>query len=231
MQDEMKQAVDSLQALPSDPSIFVASNGLRLKLRRVSQMVMLDSARRLTPPRPPKVFLEEKGRDEENPNDPEYIRALRNYSIDTGMLGMATYFVLGTTIIEPLPTDLTPVQSDEWVELLLAVDPTIDIPATGPRRYLMWLKMYALSDSDNTALLTQCVRFSGGTLEVDVHAAQALFPNIAPRDTADGIPAVDEGERRDNNGTNNGSGGGDGGEGSRDLHPLSVVSMDRTELG
>lgn len=182
MQDDMKRAVDELTE-NHDPSLFVASNGLRLRLKRVSQLVMLEAARRLNKPKIPRAYNEEKGRDEENPLDPEYVEAEQRYKFDLGMLAVSTYFILGTRIEGDLPDGVEPLASPDWVDLVTAVDPTIDIPETGPRRYLAWLKYHALSDPDQNQLLMACIRYSGGVLEADVALANANFPNNAPRNT------------------------------------------------
>lgn len=221
MHDDMKDAVDSLDT-QADPSTFVASNGLRLKLRRVSQMIMTDAARRITSPKPPRVFLEEKGREEENPNDPTYVEAVRNYRYDLGTLTVNTYFVLGTKPIDPLPQGISPVDSEDWPELLRVVDPDIDIPAAGPRRYLAWLKYHALADHDLNELLQQCIRYSGGTLEVDVIQAQATFRSFSPRDTPDPIRPPTEDRFRDNSGEDPGHGAGVRGEGGGGLRALPM---------
>lgn len=187
--DDMKRAVDSL-AEPADPSIFVASNGLRLRLRRVPQMVMTDAARRLKAPKPPRQFNEEKGREEENPSDPDFIDAMRNYRYDLGMLAVNTYFILGTSVDGDLPPDVMPITSSEWADLLQAVDPDIDIPPNGPRRYLAWLKYHAMPDVDSSELLQQCQRYSGGTLEVDVAQAQASFRSEPTLHSDNGVLAT-----------------------------------------
>lgn len=228
MNDEMSRAVDSLEE-PADPSIFVASNGLTLRLKRVSKMVMLDAARRITAPKPPRTFSDEKQRDEENPLDPDYLDAMRNYRYDTGMLAVNTYFILGTKVEGATPPDVTPIGLDSWVELLQAVDPAIDIPAGGPRRYLAWLKYHALPDDDQNRLLQQCVRYSGGTLEADVAAAQASFRNQQARDTANGVSDPEQSGLGDNAGTHSGNGAGVRSEGGGRIHALPLGSVD--ELG
>lgn len=228
--DEMARAVDSL-AEPTDLSIFVASNGLRLKLKRVSKMVMLDAARRVVAPKPPRTFSEEKQREEENPLDPIYLEARSHYLYDTGMLAVNTYFVLGTRVDGELPEGVEAAESDDWVESLKVVDPDVDIPETrGPRRYLAWLKYCVLSDDDQTRLLQQCVRYSGGTMEADVEAALASFRNQQARDSANGVHTPDGGGFGDNSGTDAGDGAGIRSEGSGGLRPRDVGPVDEANV-
>ena len=186
---------------------------------------MLDAAMRLKAPKPPRAFNEDKGREEENPIDPDYLEAMQRYRYDTGMLSVSTYFVMGTSVHGDLPDGLVPVSSDEWVDLVQAADPTAEIPATGNRRYLAWLKYYALTDNDATRLLSACVRYSGGTLEVDVNAAQATFRGDTSRDSTNGVHAPDGSGFRDSSGTEPGNGSGVRSEGSSGLRALPLGEM------
>lgn len=223
--DEMTRAVDSLAYQP-DPSIFVAENGLRLKLKRVSRMVVGDAAMRFKAPKPPRTFNDAKGREEENPNDPDYLADMIRYRYDIGMISVSTYFVLGTQVHGELPSSLEPVSADGWVEQVKAADPGADIPTSGPRRYLAWLKYYALSDEDVTRLLRACVRHSGGTLEADVAAAQATFRDQQARDPANGVSPADGGGFRDYSGANSGNGARVRSEGSSGVRPGDVGPVD-----
>lgn len=229
MQDDMKRAVDSL-AEPADPSLFVASNGLRFRLSRVSRMVMTDAARRLKAPPIPRTFIPEKEREEENPSDPAYIEAYTMYRYDMGMLAVTTYFILGTKVEGELPAGMCSVKDDDWADNLRAVDPNIEIPPDGPRRYLAWLKYYALSDADQSSLVLACQRYSGGTLEVDVAQAQATFRDRETRDSADGVHTAPEDTSGDNNGVGAGSSSGVRGEGSSDIRLVPVGQVDNTAV-
>lgn len=219
MKDDLKQAVDSLVE-PADPSIFVASNGVRFKLKRTSNMLMLEAARRVPVPQPPRTFNEDKGRDEENPNDPQYVVDLRNYNYDLGMLTADGYFALGTSLLLPLPDGVEPPGGDEWAETLTAVSPDLDIPEKGPRRYLAWLKFYALPDSDQQSLMRAVVRLSSAVLEADVAKALSTFPSDAARDSTDAVPTATQSGRGDRDGIDPGNGAGVRGAGSSRVRPL-----------
>lgn len=225
---DLDKALDQVAAgVATDPTIFVTSNGVRLKLRKVSRMVIGDAARKLKTPRPPKVFIEEKGREEENPMDPNYVQALQNFRFDAGVLAVNVYFVLGTKVIEPLPDDISPISADDWAEDIKAVSADVDIPSTGPRRYLAWLKFYVLNDDDQEDLMKACMRYSGGTLEADVEEAQASFRTEQARDTAVTIPvAAAESRSGDQLGEAAGNGTGVRGEGSSDLRLVPVARVD-----
>lgn len=210
----INDAMDHLGDVPSDPSQFVASNGVRLKLKRVPQLIIADATHRVPPPKVPVTFSEDKQRNEENPNDPAYIQARQDYLYDMSVLAINTYFILGTQVVF-VPEDVSTVASQEWSDNLEAIGVGIDVPAAGPRRYLAWLKYYALNDHDMTALAEASLRYSGGTMEADVRAAQDTFRNQPKRDTAIRVlPATDESRPGDQSRFTTGDGTGVRGPGS-----------------
>lgn len=210
----VSDALDRMVAdLPVQDGIFTASTGLQLKLKKVSRMIILDATRKLAIPQPPRQFIESKGREEENPADPAYQTAYNSYMYDIGMIGYATYFILGTVPVS-MPDDLEPSEGTTWSDNIQAVHEDLNIPEKGPRRYFAWLKYYALNEQDQNALLQACIRYSGGTLEADVKEAQASFRDIQAGDTAAGVPAQTAVERRDNDGDSVRNGAGVRGEGS-----------------
>ena len=156
----------------TDPSIWSSSNGIKFRLKRVSRMVISDAGRKIKDPKVPRMMNEDKGREEENPNHPDYIAELADVNYRRGMLAIDVYLALGTVVIE-CPEGVSLFESSEWQEDLELFG--IDVPATGKARYVAWLKYYALSDDDLTALTLVTMRQGGATLEEDVTNAQAGF--------------------------------------------------------
>lgn len=224
----MNEALDNLSE-QVDPSTFTAANGLKLRLKRVSQMIIADANRRLKPPKPPVTWNPDKERNEENPQHPDYIEALSYYRFDTAMLAMRVYFILGTEV-EYLPRDIEPVDSTVWSDAILAADAEAEIPESGPRRYLAWLKLYALPDEDQARLLNAIIGAGNGTLEAQVVEAQNSFRNNSRGDTIDGVPlaATHPGGDRDADGV--GDGAGIRSEGSSGLRALPVGGVGQPEL-
>lgn len=224
--NQLDAAVDSLEESTEPQDTYVASNGLVLHLRKVPQMAMFQAARRIKPPSIPKTWDEDKQRDIENPADPGYRSAIANYQFDMAMLALNTYFILGTRVdVETaLPKDVEPIGSNEWVEMLQIVDESLEVPAAGPRRYLLWLTMHALPDQDQTQLLEQCVTFSGGTLELDVSAAQRSFRRSQARDTARRVFDSQQGGHGSVNGASapDTNGTGPGVSGSSPVRPVQL---------
>jgi hypothetical protein len=209
----------------TDPSIFKAANGLELKMKRVSAMILAEANRKLVPPRPPKVFIDEKGREEENPNDPNYVLELQHFDYDRGMLAAKVYYGLGTAV-HKLPRDLEPPESQVWSDNIEAVYDGIDIPATGVRRYVEWLKLYALPEEDQGRLLSEILRFTGSVLEVDVIEAQASFRGNQERDTAPRVPSPIQAQRGLGDGTHSGYDSGVRSQGGSPVRALPVDELD-----
>lgn len=222
----MNKVLDGLKAGEPDPSVFVAGTGVRLRIKKVSQMIIADAKRRIPVPQIPKWFNPDKEREEENPNDPAYLTAVNNYNWDTAMLAMRVYMILGTEIIEPLPPNVLPPESTKWSDMIFAADPDADIPADGPRRYFAWLKYHAFDDEDQTRILQAVVRMSGQVSEDDVRVAQDSFRGQSTRDTAPRMGAAAEDQSRDRNGNDPGFGTGVRSEGGGGLHALPVGRLD-----
>lgn len=190
------QILDTQGAGQSDPSIYTSEFGVRLKLGKVPNLIVQDATRRLKEPTPPKVWIADKETEEENPNDPAYQKAQQEFEFERGMLAMSVYFVRGTRVLS-IPEGFQTAESEEWSTELEEIA-GLSIPNMGPRRYLAWLKYVALSDDDFHKLMTQIMRYSGTTLEVDVNRAADDFRNSPPRDSLAGADASEEGEHRDN---------------------------------
>lgn len=224
---DMDEAVDSAAAADAhDPSIFVASNGLRLRLRKVPRMLIIDASKRLKPPTVPKTWDDDKQREIENPADPEYRAAVTEFQLQMGLLTMNVYFTLGTSVIEPVPADIIPLDSSEWVEMVRMLFPEADIPDTGPRRRLAWMKYHAMPDEDHIGLLSALARLGGQVAEEDATKAQESFRPDTSRSTTEGV-VIDVESRHGpvDQPDNAGSGSGAGTEGSNGIRALPPTVM------
>ena len=159
-----------------DPQTWISSNGIVFRFKRVSRMIITDAGKKIKDPKVPLVMNDDKGRMEENPNDPDYVEALTDANYRRGMLAVDVYLAMGTEVVS-CPEDIEPVESDIWKEDIELFG--IDVPAKGKARYVAWLKYYALPDDDTNALTLAAMRYGGATLEEDVTDAQAGFPDTS----------------------------------------------------
>jgi len=157
---------------PDTEDTFSASNGLVLKLKKVNRLVVVEAGRKIPMPPVPRFFNEDKGREEENPSHPDYLDAVREANYTRGMMTVSVYLTLGTEI-KQLGEGMQRPDDIEWADTLIELG--IDIPRAQRPRYVAWLKYYALSDEELTALTNRSMRFSGITLEEDVEDAKKSF--------------------------------------------------------
>lgn len=162
---------------------YVTESGLELKLKKVSRFLVLEVGKKIPVPKVPVVFIEEKGRSEENPNDPDYVKALQDSTNERGALVVTSIIAVGSEVAK-LPSGMPGPLDDEWIEVMAGVD--IDIPKHNQRlRYSAWLKYIGLPDpKEFDGLVTKILRFSGLTTEADVKDASDAFPGDEERTTA-----------------------------------------------
>lgn len=176
----------SLDSLEVDPSIYVTGQGVTFKLRKVARMAIVEASRRLPLPKPPRIFMEEKGREEENPNDPVYQEALQKVNWDRGVLTVSVYVLLGTKLVN-VPPDLDSPDGVEWLQTLEYLG--IPVPDNPRDRYVAWVKYYALTDEELADMMKAIMRYSGISLEEDVKEAADSFQGDPARSPDNGVPA------------------------------------------
>jgi hypothetical protein len=125
---------------------------------------------RIREPEVPVWHNEDKGRDEPNPSDPEYLAAIEEAERLRGIASIDTMALFGIDI-DGLPDD------DKWLKKLTLME----------KRGLLDLSDYDLEDEEekefvykrfvalNNTVLQQIIKVSGITAE-EVEAAEASFP-------------------------------------------------------
>lgn len=175
MADKSVQIANQIRSTPSDGLIHL-SNGVVLRPSRVPTMVFPEVMKRYPRPTPPRVFIEDLGREEENPGDPEYIAKLQTYNSELGIAMVDVMIVLGTEFVSA-PKDFPKISDSKWASKLKAAGFSgIDDPS---QRYLMWVKyVAAVDDSDLNAIMEGVGRLSGVS-EQDVSEAITNFRDNA----------------------------------------------------
>ena len=179
-QEALEKAARITDAIVRPRSDIVSlSNGIVLKLKPVPPFLARQAVISLQRPKPPVVFLEDKGREEENPNDPEYQRAIQEYEARQIELGLNVMLLVGTAV-ETVPKGCYGPDDDEWLEDLAIVGIEVDVER--PRaRYLAWLRYYALQSASDIALVTQALATGVGLTEEEVQATADSFRSRAER--------------------------------------------------
>jgi len=165
---------DRIRSNGYDPNIFIASTGVKFRIKAVNRQQLGGVTQRYmkSKPAPPVVYLENKGREEENPDDPDYIEAMQMWTFGMAMAVNSISILRGTEVVESsIPSDMIHWKSEDWkfeVEIM-GGDPQSERAC-----YLEWVKAVACNDDDLNKLFSKIGRKSGITQE-DVDSAVSQF--------------------------------------------------------
>lgn len=177
--------IDGLTVDPTDPTIFTSSTGVKLKLKRFNRIVLVDAERRLPVPKVPEIWREDRKVYEDNPNHPDYIKAMTLYNRDLNNLAIDIAIIMGVEV-KFIPPEMQEIEDVEWAQQIEDAVPGMEIPASGNRRKLAWVKYYAIPDEvELTDLSIIAMTFDGGVVSQEVLKAADSF-----RDTTNGIATV-----------------------------------------
>lgn len=166
---------------------FTLSNGIVLKIKSVPPFLYQAVQNEFKPPNPPKVMIEEKGREEENPNDPEYLRLLLELDEQQSLAINNLFLAYGTEILS-VPEGYYRPEEDGWIAKVefaqnitgknIHIDRDDEI-----QRYLNWLRYYALETGGDIALATRLPMELGGIREGEVEEVMESFRSLPERRT------------------------------------------------
>jgi hypothetical protein len=164
------------------PSELILSNGIVLSLRPIPPGIIERAIARLERPKVPKITLKDKGVEEENPNDPEYLDALairERKVIETS----TNVMLLVGTAIKSIPDGLCG-PNDSWLdtEMLSYLGVEAEMK-TKYDRYLSWLNLYGLACQEDVLVVLSAVTKMAGLGEEDVQAAVSRFRSRKTRRT------------------------------------------------
>ena len=159
------------------PQILLSS-GVILNLTSVPKTFIYEATRAFKRPKVPVYLNEAKGREEENPGDPDYLEALEMYAADAANAATDVALLRGTSIQE-IPDDVIGPDSEEWIQEMEVLGlPMRDNPRA---RYMTWIKAIAAPlDNDINDLLEEVGRLTGVS-ESDVADAVERFRRITKR--------------------------------------------------
>lgn len=174
----INEAVDSSVS----EGVYTSKSGIKFKLKPVSNLLIVDATSKLKKPKPPVIYIEDKGRKEENPSDPLYNEAMQTYNADRATITMGMVIGFGCEV-EYIPEGFFQLESDEWVDDLVYFG--VDVPQKGRARKVCWIRYHLIpSDEEQTKLMIAIMRNSGQTVEADVDEALSSFRSNEGRSTA-----------------------------------------------
>lgn len=162
------------------------STGVVFELNAPAVWAVNDLHRQLedTRPKPPKIWLKDKEREEENLADPDYLAA--QGAFDLGLV-QRMYDISISTGTKVLESPVEDHNSDDFKDLLGVLG--FEMPDSPRVRYLKWVKyMAAPTPEDMAMLLTPLLRMLG-TTEEDVVTATQTFQGPTQRPATDGSGA------------------------------------------
>ncbi len=186
------------------PATTTLNCGVVLRFKPVPSLAIREAAMRIEAPTVPVIHVEDKGRDEENPNDPAYLKAVAEFEAARAMVANDVILLLGNEV-ESVPEGVAAVQDQSWIEDLHALGIEFDTENRAARK-LAWLKFYVLrTDEDSVKALMGPMR-SAGVSEVDVAQAMASFRDLQKRAADNGAELPDSGDGTDDSEPSAGAG-------------------------
>lgn len=192
-QEIMSAAATVASALVPPSKEFELSNGIVLKLRSVPPLAIRQAVLAVPRPKPPILKNPDTDEEYENTIDPDYIKAAMEH-YETQFLVTGDVLVLMGTKIQSYPDDpdVIHLEDDEWIAMLrdglnLKVD-----DSNAYRKYLSYMRLYALTSESETTELLQRITMLSGVSEVEVQRAAAAFRRAEERGADTAGPAEDD---------------------------------------
>lgn len=169
------------------------SNGVVLAVKAGNPMTIAEIQREseLLAPKPPVWFNEAKGREEENPSDPEYKDALAQHRAEG--IGRVTDAMFATSVtIVSIPDDVPGPDSSDFEDMLTMIIRR-PLPTSALMRRVMWLKYIAAAQHHDLIELMAATLRATGIAEGDVSTAVARFRGNGERGADPGSGATGDG--------------------------------------
>lgn len=179
LDDRTDAAVESLSTPrgDADPNLAALSTGVVLRARPVPASLFADLMARYPTPEPPVVFIPEKGREEENPDDPGYTKRVTENNAQLARAMADAVILLGTEIAS-VPRGFPDQDDPEWLEEARLLGYELHSKRA---KYLAWVKFKAGPELSDYQALWKAVGRLTGVTEQDTQAAVQRFPGRARR--------------------------------------------------
>jgi len=161
-------------AISPQAEFVTLSTGIVLRTLEVNPYMLRMIELQWPEPQPPIVMIEDKGRAEPNPDDPQYLDDHTAWEALKGEAGM-NYMLLAGTRVESIPAGMYGPGDDGWLDVLDLIGLPTDF-SSETRRYMAWLRSYALATATDYLLAASAVARRTGVAEEDVQASLVAFP-------------------------------------------------------
>jgi len=158
--DANTKAVLTVARQQQTDDIIVLSTGYRARIVPVAPTLLQQVSAQFKEPPVPTWHNPDKGRDEPNPNDPDYLRTVQEVNEQRGLAVMDALILFGVELVDPIP-------EDGWENKLRYLG--IEVDTNDPlARELAFKKYVAVGNAD----LMEITRRAGITEEAVQEAAQ-----------------------------------------------------------
>lgn len=168
------------------PDELTLSNGIRLRIKPIPPMLLNSVANSVPMPKIPKVWIEDKQREEENPNHPDYIQELadRQTKITLATINLIIYAC--TEVVET-PDSVWSLDSDKWIPMVKMAGIDFD-PEDEVQRYVTWMRNYAITTIDDLNRVQTVPMQLAGITEAEVSEVMESFRSGEERGTDSELP-------------------------------------------
>jgi len=156
--------IEVARQVGNDEHIIILPTGDRAKLVPVSASLIDEVTNRIAEPAVPTWYNKEREREEQNPNDPEYIRKSEEVARMRGLAAMDAMVMFGVELLDGVPED------DGWLKKLqfLSSRGQIDLTSFDLDDSLTREYVYKRFIATNTVIIKKISALSGlSTEEVD----------------------------------------------------------------
>lgn len=172
---------------------FKLTNGIVLQVKSVPPLLIQGVTKEFVTPPPPKVYIEELGKDEENPNDPAYIREVEQLIEQQNTAITDLVLAMGTSCVS-VPEGYFRPEEDGWIAAVkFATEITgraVNIDeGHAVKRYLYWLRFYALETQEDVIVANNLPLQVGGIRETEIDELVEFFRSLSQRGTNRESPA------------------------------------------
>lgn len=107
------------------PEVVTLSTGIRARIVPVAASLVEDVMNAVPEPEVPTFMNEQKGREEPNPHDPSYQRAMRQYERERNDAAMSALVLFGLELEDGVPDD------DTWLKKLQFIERRTQLDLSG----------------------------------------------------------------------------------------------------
>lgn len=153
-----------------ESAIVTLSTGVRARLIPVAGSLIQEVSLAVKEPDIPVWMNPDKGREEENPDDPTYRKQMREYENARGKAALSAMILFGVELVDPLPEDRSWVRKLQYLEKMDALDLSgFDLEDALDQEYLF--KRYVALSNDDLIELSKM----SGVREEDIAKAAEEF--------------------------------------------------------